>query len=86
LTLTDRQRQERVEKALERLPELAKLKVKQGEKPGEVRASSTDSEAKVMKIAVDEVPLCLLRARRQGRARRPGPAASSPMHWKGRHG
>ncbi len=34
-----RKRQERVEKALERLPELAKLKVKQGKKPETARAS-----------------------------------------------
>lgn len=46
-----RERQERVEKALERLPELAKLKVKQGKKPEDARASTTDAEATVMKMA-----------------------------------
>ncbi len=46
-----RERQERVEKALERLPELAKLKVKQGKKPETARASTTDAEATVMKMA-----------------------------------
>jgi transposase len=46
-----RERQERVEKALERLPELAKLKVKQGKKPEEARACTTDAEATVMKMA-----------------------------------
>ena len=46
-----RERQERVEKALERLPELAKLKVKQGKQPETARASTTDAEATVMKMA-----------------------------------
>jgi len=46
-----RERQERVEKALERLPELAKLKVKQGKPPETARASTTDAEATVMKMA-----------------------------------
>lgn len=46
-----RERQERVAKALGRLPELAKLKVKQGKKPETARASTTDAEATVMKMA-----------------------------------
>ncbi len=46
-----RERQERVGKALERLPELAKLNVKQGKKPETARASTTDAEATVMKMA-----------------------------------
>ena len=46
-----RERHERVEQALERLPELAKLKVKQGRKAEQARASTTDVEATVMKMA-----------------------------------
>ncbi|MGH8511311.1 MAG: IS1182 family transposase [Gammaproteobacteria bacterium] len=45
-----RERQERIEKALERLPELARIKQKQGKKPEDARASSTDAEATVMKM------------------------------------
>lgn len=45
-----RERGERVAKALERLPELAKLKEKQGKKGEEARASTTDAEATVMKM------------------------------------
>ncbi len=46
-----RERQERIEQALKRLPELEKLKEKQGKKPEEARASTTDAEATVMKMA-----------------------------------
>ncbi len=46
-----RERQERIEQALQRLPELEKLKEKQGKKPEEARASTTDAEATVMKMA-----------------------------------
>jgi transposase len=45
-----REREERVEKALARLPELAKIKQKQGKDAGEARASMTDAEATVMKM------------------------------------
>ncbi len=45
-----RERQERIEKAVKRLPELEKLKEKSGKKPEEARASSTDAEATVMKM------------------------------------
>lgn len=45
-----RDRQERVEPALQRLPELEKLKAKQGKKPEEARSSTTDAEATVMKM------------------------------------
>ena len=45
-----RERQERIERALERLPELARIKEKQGKKPEDARASSTDAEATVMKM------------------------------------
>lgn len=45
-----RERQERIERALERLPELARIKQKQGKKPEDARASSTDAEATVMKM------------------------------------
>ena len=45
-----RERQERIERALERLPELARIKQKQGKKPEDARASTTDAEATVMKM------------------------------------
>ncbi|MGH7262148.1 MAG: transposase, partial [Nitrospiraceae bacterium] len=45
-----RERQERIERALERLPELARIKEKQGKKPEDARASTTDAEATVMKM------------------------------------
>jgi transposase len=45
-----REREERIEKALARLPELAKIKQKQGKDGGEARASTTDAEASVMKM------------------------------------
>lgn len=45
-----REREERIKKALERLPELAKLKQKQGKDGGEARASTSDAEATVMKM------------------------------------
>ncbi len=45
-----RERQERIGQALKRLPELAKLKAKQGKKPEDARASTTDAEATVMKM------------------------------------
>lgn len=45
-----RDRQGRIEQALQRLPELEKLKAKQGKKPEEARSSTTDAEATVMKM------------------------------------
>jgi len=45
-----RQRQERIEQALRRLPELEQLKENQGKQPEDARASSTDAEATVMKM------------------------------------
>lgn len=45
-----REREERIKKALERLPELAKIKQKQGKDGGEARASTSDAEATVMKM------------------------------------
>ena len=45
-----RERQERIERALERLPELARIKEKHGKKPEDARASTTDAEATVMKM------------------------------------
>jgi len=45
-----RQRQERIEQALQRLPELEKLKERQGKKAEDARASTTDAEATVMKM------------------------------------
>lgn len=45
-----REREARVEQARQRLPELAKLKEKQGKKADEARASTTDAEATVMKM------------------------------------
>ena len=45
-----RERQERIEQALKRMPELEKLKEKQGKKAEMARASTTDAEATVMKM------------------------------------
>jgi transposase len=45
-----RERQERIEPALQRLPELEKLKAKPGKQAEEARASTTDAEATVMKM------------------------------------
>jgi transposase len=45
-----RQRQERIEQALKRLPEMAEIKAKQGKKPEAARVSTTDAEATVMKM------------------------------------
>jgi transposase len=45
-----RERDEKVRKALERLPELEQIKAKQGKKADEARASTTDAEATVMKM------------------------------------
>ena len=45
-----REREERIAKALARLPELAEIKQRQGKKRQEARASSTDAEATVMKM------------------------------------
>jgi hypothetical protein len=45
-----RERESRIAKALERLPELADIKRRQGKKPEEARASSTDADATVMKM------------------------------------
>jgi len=46
-----RERQERIERALQRLPEMEEIKRKQGKEAEQARASSTDSEATVMKMA-----------------------------------
>ena len=45
-----REREERIEKALARLPELARIKQRQGKKAEEARASCTDAGATVMKM------------------------------------
>ena len=45
------ERAERVRRALEHLPELEAAKRRAGKPPGEARASSTDPEARVMKMA-----------------------------------
>jgi transposase len=45
-----RERQERIERALQRQNELAELKRKHGKSPEEARASTTDAEATVMKM------------------------------------
>lgn len=45
-----REREERIAKALARLPELAEIKRRQGKKAEEARASSTDADATVMKM------------------------------------
>ena len=46
-----RERQERVERALKRLPEMAKIKAKQGKPREQARVSTTDAQATVMKMA-----------------------------------
>lgn len=46
-----REREERIKKALERLPELARIKQQQGKDGGQARASTTDAQATVMKMA-----------------------------------
>ena len=46
-----RERQERIERALQRLPEMEAIKRKQGKDAEQARASATDSEATVMKMA-----------------------------------
>lgn len=43
-------REARIEAALARLPELADIKKRQGKKPEDARASTTDSQATVMKM------------------------------------
>jgi hypothetical protein len=43
-------REARIEAALKRLPELADIKKRQGKKPEEARASTSDAEATVMKM------------------------------------
>jgi transposase len=45
-----RERQERLERALERLPEMAEIKAKQGKQREAARVSTTDAEATVMKM------------------------------------
>lgn len=45
-----REREERIKKALERLPELAKIKQQQGKPADQARASTTDAGATVMKM------------------------------------
>jgi transposase len=45
-----RERQARIEKALERLPELAEIKAKQGKDAAQARVSTTDATATVMKM------------------------------------
>ena len=45
-----RERQERIEAALARLPDLAEIKAKQGKPCDQARASTTDAEATVMKM------------------------------------
>ena len=45
-----RERQERIDAALARLPELAEIKAKQGKPCDQARASTTDAEATVMKM------------------------------------
>ena len=44
-----KEREARLQAALERLPELAEIKQRQGKKPEDARASTTDAEASVMK-------------------------------------
>ena len=46
-----RERQERIERALERLPEMLEIKAKQGKPREQARVSTTDAEATVMKMA-----------------------------------
>lgn len=50
-TRAAREREEKVQKALARLPELAAIKARKGKQPEEARASTTDAEATVMKMA-----------------------------------
>jgi transposase len=50
-TRATREREEKVRKALARLPELEEVKVRQGKKPEEARASTADDQATVMKMA-----------------------------------
>jgi hypothetical protein len=45
-----REREERIEAALARLPELAEIKKRQGKDGGQARASTSDAEATVMKM------------------------------------
>ena len=45
-----REREARIEAALARLPELVEIKKRQGKKPEEARASTTDAQATVMKM------------------------------------
>src|SRR5690606_10078908 len=45
-----RERDEKVRKALERLPELEQIKAKQGKKADAARAATTDAEATVVKM------------------------------------
>jgi hypothetical protein len=47
----EREREQRIEKALARLPEIEQAKRRNGGKAEEARASSTDAEASVMKMA-----------------------------------
>jgi transposase len=49
-TRAAREREEKVRNALARLPELEHIKIKQGKKPEEARASTTEAEATVMKM------------------------------------
>lgn len=44
------EREDKVRQALQRLPELAQIKIKQGKQPDDARASTTDAEATVMKM------------------------------------
>lgn len=46
-----RERQERIERALKRLPEMAEIKAKQGKSREQARVSTTDAQATVMKMA-----------------------------------
>jgi hypothetical protein len=46
-----RERQERVERGLKRLPEMAEIETKQGKPREQARVSTTDTEATVMKMA-----------------------------------
>jgi transposase len=50
-TRAAREREEKVQKALARLPELERIKAQQGKKPEAARTSTTDDEATVMKMA-----------------------------------
>jgi transposase len=46
-----REREQRIEQALERLPEIRDTKQRQGKKPEDARASTTDAQASIMKMA-----------------------------------